>query len=204
MTKERKFIGLKDLTLTLLLSLLTMVIGYIVVPFVTPLGVVLSSIIGGIIPSLLGGFIYVLIQTKAPRIGTCFVYSLVFALFYIIIGVPVNAILFIAAGLIGELTMIHGYGKKWRPLAHYIIHWLTYTYAATFQYLFMRDAAVQAFVSSGMEEAAAIAAVDSYAAVYTAPQNILLFGACTIVAATLGYFIGTKVLRKHFAPAGVA
>jgi len=68
----------------------------------------------------------------------------------------------------------------------------------------MRNAAVNAFISSGMDEAAATAAVDSFAAVYTAPQNILLFGACTVVAATLGYFIGTKVLRKHFAPAGVA
>lgn len=115
-----------------------------------------------------------------------------------------TGILFIVAGIIGEVTMIGGWHKKWRPVVPYAIHWLMYTFASTIQMIFMRDTVLKTYMGMGMDEAAAKTAVDTYAAVYTAPQNMIFWGLAMTAAAFLGYFIGTKVLKKQFIAAGVA
>ncbi len=204
MRNERKFMGLKDLILSVLLSLLMLVIAVAVVVPLAVLDILMASILSLMIPATVCGMIYVLMTTKAPRIGTYFTFSFVFGAFYVISGSVTTAILFCITGIIGELTMIGGRGKKWRAFVPYLLHWLTYTYAATIQFLFMRDAVVQTYISMGMDEATALSTVDMYGAIYTAPANMLLCGVCAVAASLLGYFIGVKLLRKHFAAAGVA
>lgn len=204
MKSNQKFIGLKDLVLDILLSLLVLVISLIVVPITSPLGIMWGSMLAGMIPAFLGGSIYVLMQTKAPRIGTSFLFSVPFAIYFIISGSIPTGVIFLLTAIVGELTMIGGYDKKLRPIVPYIIHWLTYFLAATFQFIFMRSAVVKTYMGMGMDEAAANTAIDAYSAIYTAPQNIIFFSACAALSAGLGYFLGTKVLRKHFVPAGVA
>lgn len=204
MKNERKFIGLKDLILSVLLSLLVLVISTIVVIPLATLDILLSSILSVVIPATVCGIVYVLMTTKAPRIGTTFIFSLIFGIYFIISSSVTTAIIFFITGIIGELTMIGGWGKKWRAVVPYLIHWLTYTYAATIQFLLMPNRVLSTYMSMGMDEATARAAVDMYASVYTAPGNMLLCGVCTIAACLLGYFIGVKVLRKHFKAAGVA
>lgn len=203
MKNERKFIGLKDLVLGVLLSLLVLVIATTVIIPLGALGSLASSIIGTIIPALIGGIVYVLMTAKSPRIGTSFLFSLIFGVFYIISGSVPTAVIFFITGLIGELTMLGGWGKKWRPLVPYLIHWLTYTYAATLQFIFMKDTILKTYMGMGMDEATARATVETYGAIYTAPQNMLLSGVCVAAAAVLGYWLGVKVLRKHFSAAGV-
>lgn len=204
MKNERKFIGLKDLVLCILLSLLAVVISTMVVIPLATLDILLTSILSGVIPAVVCGIIYVLMTAKAPRIGTCFIFSAVFGIYFIISSSVTTAIILFIAGIIGELTMIGGWGKKWRALVPYLIHWLIYTYAATIQFILMPDRVLHTYMSMGMDEATAQAAVDMYGSIYTAPDNMLLCGICMIAAALLGYFIGVKVLRKHFAAAGVA
>jgi|GEM_PF-557630 len=204
MKKERKFIGLKDLILCILLSLLAVVISTAVVIPLATLDILTASILSGVIPAVVCGIIYVLMTVKAPRIGTYFIFSAVFGMYFIISSSVTTAIILFAAGIIGELTMIGGWGKKWRALVPYLVHWLIYTYAATIQFILMPDRVLHTYMSMGMDEATAQAAVDMYSAIYAAPGNMLLCGVCMVAASVLGYFIGTKVLRKHFVAAGVA
>jgi len=204
MKSERKFIGLKDLVLSILLSMLALVISVAVVVPLGTLSILLASVLSLIIPASVCGIVYVLMTTKAPRIGTYFIFSFIFGIYYIICGSVTTAVIFFITGIIGELTMIGGWGKKWRACVPYLLHWLTYTYAATFQFLFMRDAVLQTYISMGMDEATANATIEAYAAIYTAPLNMLLTGFCAVAASVLGYYIGVKVLRKHFAAAGLA
>ena len=204
MKKERKFIGLKGLILCILLSLLAVVISTAVVIPLATLDILLSSILSGVIPAVVCGIIYVLMTVKAPRIGTYFIFSAVYGIYFIISSSVTTAIILFIAGIIGELSMIGGWGKKWRALVPYLIHWLVYTYAATIQFLLMPDRVLHTYMSMGMDEATAQATVDMYGAIFTAPANMLLCGIFMIAASLLGYFIGVKALRKHFMAAGVA
>ena len=202
-TEERRLISLKDLVLDVLLSCLVLAIAAIVAPLFTPLGLFLSSVLALITPAVLGGPIYVLMTRKCPRIGTYFIFSVVFGVFFLISGSLVTALFFVGAGLLGEVSMLGNRKKRWRSLAPYLIHWLFYTYAATAQMIFMRNVVVRTYMGMGMDEVTATATVDSIAAVYAAPLNMLIVGVCAVASGTLGYLLGTKILKKHFEAAGV-
>lgn len=204
MNRESKFINLKGLILTVLLSLLGAVISFAVAGPLGLLGIFWGSLLGAAVPAFFCGIIYVLITVKSPKIGTYFTFSFVFGLLFLISGSLMTAALFWIAGIVGEITMIGGSGKKWRPLVPYLLHWLMYTYAATFQMMLMPELVMKTYMSAGMDEATAKVTVDTYAAVYTAPQNMVIWGLCIAGAAAIGYFAGTKILRRHFAAAGVA
>lgn len=202
-TEERRFITLKDLVLDVLLSCLVLAIAATVVPLFTPLGLFLSSILALITPAVLGGPIYVLMTSKSPRIGTYLIFSVIFGVFFLISGSLVTALFFVGAGLLAELSMLGNRKKKWRALAPYLIHWFFYTYAATAQMIFMQNVVVRTYMGMGMDEAAATAAMNSIAEVYTAPVNMLIVGVCALASGTLGYFLGTRVMKRHFEAAGV-
>lgn len=159
MKKASKYIQLKDLILVLLLTLVVLAIALLVVPITAPLGIMWGSLTAGIIPAFLGGSIYVLMQAKAPRVDTSVLFSVPFGIYFIISGSVPTGIIFFISGLIGEAAMIGGYSKKWRPLISYVIHWLTYFYAATIQFLFMHDTVVKTYM--GMDETSAIASVNA-------------------------------------------
>jgi energy-coupling factor transport system substrate-specific component len=201
---ERKFIGLKDLILDVLLSGVVMVIVAVLTPLLQPLGMLAASLLDIVISALVGGSIYVLMTTKAPRIGTYFIFMFMQALFMFISGTLTPAIILCIGGILCELSMIGGWGKKWRPLVPYTIHWLFFSFAATFQFFFMRGSMLQTYMGLGMDEATATAAIDSIAAIYCDPLNMLLFAVCAVGSSALGYFIGTKIFHKHFKAAGVA
>lgn len=204
MITERKFINLKGLILSVLLSCLSVVIAFAAMIPVSGLGLYASSIIGTAIPAAIGGIIYVLITVKSPYIGTYFIYSFVFGLFYIISGSITTAVLFWIAGIIGEITMIGGRDKNWRPLVPYLIHWMFFAYASIVQMVFMRETTIKTFMGMGMDEAAAISTLEAAMVIYTDPVYLIVSGVCIAGGAILGYFIGVKTLRKHFKAAGIA
>lgn len=201
--QEKKFIGLKDLILIVLLTCLVLVIALISAPLFSPLNLLLSSILSLIVPAVLGGTIYVLITTKCPKIGTYFLFTAIFGLFFLISGSIFTAVFFWITGLIAELTMIGGRDKKWRPFVPFLIHWFSYSYALTLQLFLMRDTVIKTYIGMGMDEATAIATVKNVESIYTVPSNMLIVGICAITASFTGYFIGTKILGRHFKAAGV-
>ena len=203
MKKESKFITLKGLVLSVLLSLLMLVITLLVSAALMAVPAVVG-ILGSGLPAFLCGIPYVLMTAKNRGIGTYFIFSLVFGIYFLASGSFPTAIFFIIAGVIGELTMIGGWQKKWRPLVPYLVHWLMYTYASTLQFLFFKDMILQTYMGMGMDEAAALVAMDSHAAMLTDPFTMIVGTVCCVGLAVLGYFVGTRALRKYFKAAGVA
>ena len=202
-TNESKFINLKDLILDVLLSALVLVVSLVIVPLLSPLGLLISSTLAVVIPAVLGGSIYVLMTSKCPRIGTYFIFSMIFGIYFLVSGALFTAIFFLIAGLLGELSMIGDRSKPWRSFAPFIIHWLCYGYSWNIQFVFLRDTMLKTYMGMGMDEVTARATMESIAEVYTAPQNVVIIGISVILSSLLGYFIGTKVMNKHFKAAGV-
>jgi putative ECF transporter S component (TIGR02185 family) len=204
MKTEWKFIGLKDLILNVLLSIVAVVIIAVLTPLLQPLGILAAVLLDIVISALIIGTLYVLMTSKGPRIGTYFMLPFMGALFMFISGSLTTAIILCIGGILCELSMIGGWGKKWRSLVPYTIFWLFFSYAATFQFFFMRDSLLQTYMGMGMDEVTATAAIDSMAAIYCDPLTIFLSAVCAVGASVLGYFIGTKILHKHFKAAGIA
>ncbi|MFT3982856.1 MAG: MptD family putative ECF transporter S component [Lachnospiraceae bacterium] len=203
MNTERKFIDLKELVLSVLLSCLILVITLItVVPISTNLKALYFISAG--IPAVITGIAYVLMTAKSPRIGTYCILPFVFTVYYIISGTLSTALFFFIAGILSELVMIGGRDKKWRPLVPWFLNWLTYTYGGTLVYLLMRDSLLKTYMGLGMDETTALATMDTIFSVYTAPVNVLIAAVCCLAMATVGYLIGIKVLKKYFKTAGIA
>lgn len=203
MKTEKKFINLKGLVLSVLLSGVILVITLItVLPMSTNL--LLLYFLSAGVPALITGIAYVLMTEKSPRIGTYCILPFVMAVYYIVSGSLSTALCFIIAGVLCELVMIGGWGKKWRTLLPWLIHWLTYTFAGTLQYLFMRGTLLKTYMGMGMDEETANVTMDYIFASYVAPVNVIIAIVCCCVMAALGYFIGVKVLNKYFKTAGIA
>lgn len=198
------FIGLKDLVLSVLLSCLALLIS---VGVMIPLGMLdmaASMLLGGALPPLICGIIYVLMMAKSPRIGTCFVFSAVFGAFYVASGSLTTGVFFLVAGVLAELSMIGGRGTRWRPVVPYMIHWLCYAYAATLQFIFMRGVLIDTYVGMGMDVPTAEATVETLAGIMTDPTMMVVSGAIAVICSVVGYWIGTKVFGKRFKSAGIA
>ena len=203
-TAERKFIGVKDLILGILLSLVVVVIFFMITPLVQPLGLWGSSLTSPIIPILLGGTIYVLLSRKSPRIGIHLAFVFPWIIMFIVSGTPITSLMLLVSGIIGEIVMLRGWGKKWRPLVPYTLHWLTNVFGATVPMVFFPQNTISTFMGSGMDEATATMLLDNLLVVYTDPLFIIACVSLSVVLSIIGYAIGIKVLAKHFKGAGVA
>lgn len=201
--KERKFVGIKDVILGTMLSLVIIVIFFTITPLVQPLGMQGASVVATIIPAFIGGPIYVLLSSKSPRTGIHLAFVFPWAVTFIISGSVITALLYIASGVVGELVMLGGWGKKWRPLLPYCIHWTAGVFGSTVPMVFFPESFIQTFMGTGMDEATATAFLESIIVIYTNPVFVTLSFLAAMAACVLGYYAGIKLLKKHFKGAGV-
>ena len=203
MNSKTKFINLKGLILSVLLSCLILVVSLIAVIPLSANMLALYFVSAGI-PALLTGIAYVLMTVKSPRIGTYCILPFVFAIYYAISGTLTTALLFVLTGILSELTMIGGWGVKWRPIIPWLLNWLTYTYGGTLVYIFMKDSLLKTYMGMGMDETTAVTTMDSIFSIYLAPGNALIAAICCCTMTVIGYFAGIKILNKYFKRAGIA
>ncbi len=205
MKKERKYIGVKDLILGVLLSCVVLVLFFVVSPLLQPLGVHVSLILAVVIPAIIGGSVYLLLINKSPRTGTIFVFCLPFALMFMITGTVATPIMYLLCGIIGELIMLGGgWQTKWCGVIPYCLFWLVSSFGSLVSMLIMPESSVKAFMGMGMDQTTAQTMFETSLATFTDPVFITVQAVSAIAAAILGYFIGTKILLKHFKGAGVA
>lgn len=205
MNNKRKFIGVKDLILGVLLSCVVLVLFFVVSPILQPLGVHVSLVLTVVIPAIIGGSVFLLLINKSLRTGTFFVFCLPFALVFMITGTIATPIMYLLCGISGELIMLgRGWQAKWRGVIPYCLFWLVSSFGSLVSMLIMPESSVKAFMGMGMDQAAAQAMFDNSFATMSNPVFITVQAVSAVVAAILGYFIGTKILLKHFKGAGVA
>jgi len=200
MNKTKKVIGFKEIVIVVLFSILTFAVSMLTaMPFAAS---VYGQLYGGYaLMAVLSGPIYVLMISKAPKIGTQILFFAVKGLYMLLMGQVLVGVIFILGGCVCEIICLNGgYKKPIRSGAAYALHTTVYGLGSFFPMLFFADNYKQQLISAGYDEAA----VEKMLSIYHDPLIICSVAAVLIVSSCLGFWLGTKMLKKHFKPAGVA
>lgn len=199
MNKERKWIGFKDVIVIALLTALSIVIQLATaMPFAA--SPQLMMFVSVAILMVISGPVYMLMMSKAPRMGAAFLYAAIQGIYYIILGQWMIGVVFLVGGIISECVLLGGgYQKPLRIGMGYLVYAAFYPLATYLPYLVLAEQYRTMLSSAGMAQVA----VDSLMSFYASPVMILLSIICACVCAALGGFLGYKMLKKHFKPAGV-
>lgn len=192
-------IGLKDIVLvTLLTAIMIGIQTVVVMPFAVNLKFVLWFV-GGI-DGLLCGIIYCLMMAKAPKTGTAFFYSLIFAVYYFMVNsmIAISGVI-LGAGLLMELVLRNGgYKSKGKVTIAYVLFGVSLMMAPNLLILLQKDAMVTGLLANGVTQEY----IDAMFSVYSAP-NIGIGVLLTIVGSVVGTRIGFRVLNRYFVSSGI-
>ena len=196
---NKKKLNLKDIVLITLLSAIMIGIQTVVlIPFAANLKFVIWFV-GGI-DWFLCGIIYCLMIAKAPKTGTAFIFSFIFAAYYFFANsmILISAMILVA-GLIMEIILMKGgYKNEIKVMIAYVIFGLTIMMAPNILIFLQKDVMIKGLLASGVTREY----IDSMFAVYSA-KNIGIGIVLTILGAVVGTQIGYKVLNKYFVSGGM-
>lgn len=132
---------------------------------------------------------------KAPKTGTAFIFSFIFAIYYFFTNsMIIISAMIAAAGIIMELIMMKGgYKNKIRATIAYVIFGLTIMMAPNVLIFLQKDAMIAGLLANGMTQEY----IDSIFAVYSA-KNIGIGIVLTIIGAVAGISIGYRILNRYF------
>ena len=197
---ERKFVGLKEIIIVVLFSVLTFIVSMVTaLPFAA--SVHLQLYVGYALMAIISGPIYVLMISKAPKVGTQVLFFAVKGLYMLIMGQALTGIIFIVGGFICELIVMNdGYHNVIRSGAAYMLHMTLYGLGSFFPVLFMGNVFSEQLLSRGYDAAA----VDTMVSLYSSPLIILTVVLTLCVSSAVGMFIGSRMMKKHFVPGGAA
>ncbi len=197
---ERKFVGLKEIIIVVLFSVLTFIVSMVTaLPFAA--SVHLQLYVGYALMAIISGPIYVLMISKAPKIGTQVLFFAVKGLYMLIMGQVLTGVIFIVGGFICELIVMNdGYHNVIRSGAAYMLHMTLYGLGSFFPVLFMGNVFSEQLLSRGYDAAA----VDTMVSLYSSPLIILTVVLTLCVSSAVGMFIGSRMMKKHFVPGGAA
>jgi energy-coupling factor transport system substrate-specific component len=199
MKNTSKSIGLKDVILVTLLTALCIIIcTAAVLPFAANLVLTLWLVSG--LDLLLCGPIYILMCAKAPRYGAQLLFAFLFAVYYYF----TNGMIFISltvfgVGVIKELMMLkNGYRSPARLTAAHAVFGIGVMMAPVIMIMSTKEQMTAIMLGNGLTQEY----IDNMFSVYSA-ANLAIGIFLTAVGAVLGCWIGYRMLRKHFAPAGL-
>ncbi|MFV0529115.1 MAG: MptD family putative ECF transporter S component [Lachnospiraceae bacterium] len=200
MNKTRTVIGFRDIVLIALLTVLSIVIQLVTaIPFAAVPQLMMFVSVALIM--LLCGPIYVLIMAKAPRRGAAFLFAGLMALYFIILGQVFISISYLICALLCECVLLgDGYKKPLRITFAYMIFAAFYVLGSFLPYLVLAEQYTQQLLASGVAQAS----ITDMMRWFTSPVMLLLAALNACVFAALGSFLGFKMLKKHFRPAGAA
>ena len=137
---------------------------------------------------------------KAPKTGTAFIFSFIFAIYYFFTNsMIIISAMIAAAGIIMELIMMKGgYKNKIRATIAYVIFGLTIMMAPNVLIFLQKDAMTAGLLANGMTQEY----IDSIFAVYSA-KNIGIGIVLTIIGAVAGILIGYRILNRYFISGGM-
>lgn len=206
MDNEKKFIGLKQVVVVVLLTLLNIVISMISgLPF--SFSPKLMVLVGYSLAALLNGIVYVLMIAKSPIRGTNLLFFGVKVIYVILFGQIPTGIVYLVGGIICEaITWNDGYKKPLKAGSSFAIHNVVFS-IGSFTPIFLNPEAYAQHMRENM------ASMDPdmvetmvHAMIYelVEPSFLLLAIVLIIVGSAIGFFAGMKMMKKHFRPAGVA
>lgn len=159
----------------------------------------ISNIFLPAIAALISGSVYMLLAAKLQKFGGITIMGLVMGVFFFVSG---HFVLSFAANILfGVLADCVAALGKYRNRKLLLASYIVFSYGLTGPILplwFMKDAYVAALQARGKDAA--------YIDALFAPVNTGTFAACLaaiLVCAVLGGLFGQKMLKKHFAKAGI-
>lgn len=198
--KESKFIGIKEIVVVTLFSVLTFVVSMLTaMPFAA--SVHLQLYVGYALMAIISGPIYVLMLSKAPKIGTQVLFFGLKGLYMLLMGQVLTGIIFIIGGVLCELIVMgDGYRNAVKSGAAYALHTTLYGLGSFFPVLFFADNYAKQLIDKGYKQEL----VDTMLSLYRSPVIVATVALVLIVSSVIGMFIGSRMMKKHFQPAGVA
>ena len=149
--------------------------------------------------AVISGPIYVLMISKAPKVGTQVLFFAVKGLYMLIMGQVLTSVIFIFGGFICELIVMNdGYHNVIRSGAAYMLHMTLYGLGSFFPVLFLGDTFRAQLLSRGYDAEA----VETMVSLYSSPVINLTVVLCLCASSALGMFIGSRMMKKHFVPGG--
>jgi energy-coupling factor transport system substrate-specific component len=198
--KNRKGLGLKEVILVTLFSILTFVISMVTaIPFAS--SVMLQLYVGYALMAIISGPVYVLMISKSSKIGTQILFFGIKALYFLIMGQIMTGIIFLVTGCICEaICLKDGYHKPLQAGAAYALHTTVYGLGSFFPVILLGDSYAQGLIDKGYAEET----VNTMVSTYRNPVIVLTVVLMLIVTSALGMLIGYLLMKKHFKPAGIA
>ena len=198
--KNKKGLGLKEVILVTVFSVLTFVVSMITaIPFAS--SVMLQLYAGYALMAIISGPIYVLMISKSSRTGTQILFFGIKALYFLLMGQVLTGVIFLAAGCICEaICMNDGYHKPLKAGAAYALHTTVYGLGSFFPVIILGDTYAQGLIDKGYAEET----VNTMVSTYRNPMIVITVILMLIVTSAIGMLIGYVLMKKHFAPAGIA
>lgn len=197
---ENNIIGLREIISVTLFSVLTFVVSMVAaMPFAA--SVHLQLYLGYALMAIISGPIYVLMISKSSKGGTQILFFAIKGLYMLLMGQVMTGIIFIVAGIICELIVMNGgYHKTVQAGAAYMLHNTIYGLGSFFPMLFFAETYAEQLIDKGYDKSL----VDTMVALYQSPLIIVTVIITLCISSAVGMFIGMKMMKKHFKPAGIA
>jgi energy-coupling factor transport system substrate-specific component len=198
--KNKKGLGLKEVILVTVFSVLTFVVSMITaIPFAS--SVMLQLYAGYALMAIISGPIYVLMISKSSKIGTQILFFGIKALYFLLMGQVLTGVIFLVAGCICEaICMNDGYHKPLKAGAAYALHTTVYGLGSFFPVIILGDTYAQGLIDKGY----AVETVNTMVDTYRNPVIVVTVILMLVVTSAIGMFIGYMLMKKHFVPAGIA
>ena len=198
--KNKKAIGLKEVILVTLFSVLTFAVSMITaIPFAG--SVMLQLYAGYALMAIISGPIYVLMISKSSKTGTQILFMGIKALYFFLMGQVVTGIIFAVTACVCEILCVNGgYHKPVQAGAAYALHTTIYGLGSFFPVIILGESYAQSLIDKGYAEET----VNTMVSTYQNPTIVATVILVLIVTSVIGMVIGAKLMKKQFAPAGIA
>jgi energy-coupling factor transport system substrate-specific component len=197
--RNRKGLGLKEVILVTLFSVLTFVISMVTaLPFAS--SVMLQLYVGYALMAVISGPVYVLMISKSSKTGTQILFFGIKALYFLLMGQILTAVIFFVTGCICEAVCLNdGYHKRMQSGIAYALHMTVYGLGSFFPVMFLGDTYIQGLIDKGYAEET----VNTMVTTYRNPAIVLTVILTLAVSSAVGMMIGSGLMKKQFAPAGI-
>ncbi|MGL6198854.1 MAG: MptD family putative ECF transporter S component [Lachnospiraceae bacterium] len=197
---QSKYVGFRDIVIVTLFSVLTVIISAVTaIPFAA--SVYLQLYLGYALSAIICGTVYVLMISKSPKIGTQLIFFGVKGIYMMLAGHVIVGVIFIIGGLVCELIVLNGgYENPLRTGLAYMVHNTVYGMGSFFPMWLFADSYTKQLIDAGHDADS----VNTMVETYNSPLIIVTVVLCLCVFSAFGAWIGVKMLKKHFQPAGVA
>jgi hypothetical protein len=194
--ESTKKLSVKDLATIGIFSAI-MIVVFIAFSIVTGASLFFNMIFNAVFTALILGPFFVYMSMKVGKPGVALIYNILQAVLATVFMGPFMIPWFVGGGIIAELSMIgtDSYRNIKRITIAWIITSLTRAAHGMSEIWFFKDAFLKTGVSPEQ--------VQIQTQYYTDVKWVLISLALTVVAATIGCYLGNKMTEKHFRKTGI-